>query len=107
MITLPKVAAVFADITVTAKLANGSAATVTGIDVAIVAPGAKPTTTTAWVAANWAAPLAQVLLVGSLATPVGAPPYRLNVPDVGGDLWARIVDNPEQVAALVAHIELE
>jgi hypothetical protein len=107
MQTLPRVAAKFADITVTATLANGGAATVTGVSVAIVPPGAKPTASTVWVAARWVAPVAQVLLIGPLCTPTSPPSYSLTVPAIGGDLWARVVDNPEVDAALVDHIELE
>jgi hypothetical protein len=107
MLRLPKVAAKFADITVTALLANGNTATITGVDVAIVPPGTKPDATTVWVAANWVTPLAQVLLIGPLCTPTSPPPYKLTVPAIGGDLWGRVTDNPEVDAALVDHIELE
>lgn len=107
MITLPKTAAIFADITVTALLSNGDPATLTGVDVALVAAGARPGALTTWVASSYAAGVARVLLVGSLAVPTSPPPYRLSVPDVGGDLWARVTDNPEIVVALVAHIEME
>lgn len=104
---LPKVAAKFADITVVAELANGTPTTLTGVDVAIVPPGTTPVASTTWVAANWVAPKAQVLLIGPLATVTSPPPYSLNVPAVGGDLWARVTDIPEVDAALVDHIELE
>jgi hypothetical protein len=104
---LPRVAAKFADITVTATLANGNPATITGVSVAIVPPGSLPTASTVWVAANWASPVAQVLLIGPLCSPTSPPAYQLTVPSVGGDLWARVIDNPEVDAALVDHIELE
>lgn len=104
---LPRVSAKFADITVVATKADGTPATIAGVAVAIVPPGSTPTATTVWVAANWVSPVAQVLLVGPLATPTSPPPYALTVPAVGGDLWAQVVDNPESDAALVDHIELE
>lgn len=104
---LPRVAAKYADITVTATLATGAPTTISGVDVALVPPGSTPTATTVWVASRWVSPVAQVLLIGPLAT-VGSPPtYSLTVPAVGGDLWARVTDTPEIDAALIDHIELE
>lgn len=104
---LPRIAAKFADITATAFKADGTTTTISGVEVAIVPSGSAPTAATVWVAANHAAPVWQVLLIGPLASPASPPSYSLNVPATGGDLWARITDSPEIDAALADHIELE
>jgi hypothetical protein len=104
---LPRVAAKFANITVSITLANGDPVTVNGIDVAIVPAGTAPTATTIWVGSHWTPPDATVLLIGPAATVTAPPDYSLTVPAVGGDLWARIVDSPETDVALIDHIELE
>lgn len=108
MLTLPRTAAKFADIAVTATLATGGAATVTGVDVALVPAGTMPSATTTWVAAHQAGSVWQVLLVGPDAIPTSPPVYKLSIPATGGwDLYGRVTDNPEVDVALIDHIEME
>ena len=87
------------DVTVTATLANGSPATLTGVNMAIVPPGASPNHATPWLAASYSNGVASILVAGpEYQNPPG---NALVVPPVGGDLWAQVVDNPETDAKLV------
>lgn len=90
----------YAKVTVTATLANGDPATLTGVDVALLAPRSTPTAATTWTAATYAAGVATVLLAGPDADPAGA----LVVPATGADLWIRVVDSPEVDATRVQRI---
>lgn len=90
----------YAKVTVTAALANGDPATLTGVDVALLAPRSTPTAATTWTAATYAAGVATVLLAGPDADPAGA----LVVPATGADLWIRVVDSPEVDATRVQRI---
>jgi hypothetical protein len=90
----PQAAIKFFDFDVTATNPDGSPATLAGVDVALLAPGTTPDGTTSWTAAGYSGTTASVLLAGPAAT--GAPSNALAIPaTVGGDLWARNVDNPE------------
>lgn len=101
---LPRIAAKFADVTASATLADGTPASIFGMDFAIVPPGASPTATTVWLSSTPGDGGFTILLAGPAVTPV--PDGALVVPEPGGDLWARVVDVPETDAALVERISL-
>lgn len=90
----------YARIPVTATLASGAAATITGVDVALLPPRTTPTATTTWTAATYASGVATVLLAGPDAAGSGA----LVVPASGADLWIRVTDTPEVDAEKIARI---
>lgn len=81
----------YRDYTVTATLKNGSPATLTGVSVAILPSGTRPTGTTVWTAATYAAGVATVLFAGPDADPTGA----ITVPAGGGYVWIKVTDTPE------------
>lgn len=93
---------VYVKIPVTAKLADGTAATVTGIDVAVVPKRTGIDAATVWTASAYAAGTATVLLAGPAATATGALP----VPSGGADLWIRDADSPEITAVKVGSISI-
>lgn len=92
----------YVEIDVTATLANGDAAPLDGVDVALLAPRHTPTAATTWTAATYAAGTATVLLAGPEANPTGA----LVVPSGGADLWIRVTDEPEVDAARVERVSV-
>lgn len=94
----------YVDLEVTATLRDGTAATLTGVDVAILPYRTRPTAATAWTASTYAAGVATVLISGPDA---GGVPNALVVPDGGGELWVRVVDAPEVDAARVAFISVD
>lgn len=73
--------------------ATNQAATLAGVDLALLALGALPDSTTTWTASTYSSGVASASLAGSLVTspPAGA----LVVPDGGAGLWARITDTPD------------
>lgn len=85
---------------VTATLPDGTAATLAGVDVALLPPRTTPTGETMWTAATYSAGTATVLLAGPDADPGDA----LVVPATGADLWLRVTDNPEIDAERVERI---
>jgi hypothetical protein len=85
---------------VAAELLDGTATTITGVDVAILPPRATPTAATTWTPADYAAGVASVLVAWPDADPTDALP----VPTGGGDLWARVIDVPEVLVARVARL---
>lgn len=95
---LSRIDRVYAHIPVTATLADGDTATVTGADVAIVRHRGAPTGATTWTPTAYAAGTAVVLLAGPDADPTAALP----VPAGRSDLWLRITDTPEVQAVKVA-----
>lgn len=97
---LSRIDRLYASIDVTGTLADGSPATITGVDVALLAPRATPVAATVWTAATYADGTARVLLAGPDANPVGA----LAVPAGGGDLWIRVTDTPEVDATKVERV---
>lgn len=99
---LTRIERVTARVTVTAKLADGTPATVTGVSVALLGSGAKPTVGTTWTTATFSAGVATVLLAGPDADPTAA----LVLPLAGADLWIRDVENPEVTATMVDHISV-
>lgn len=90
----------YAHVAVTAALHDGTAATPTGVEVALLAPRTTPGSATAWTVSTYTAGDAVVLLAGPEADPTGA----LVVPADGADLWIRVTDNPEVTAAKVARL---
>lgn len=75
----------------TATLPDGTAATIAGVDVAFLPPGARPGGSTAWTAGGWNGQQVTVLLAGPSADPTGA-----TVLDVGAHVpWFRVTDAPE------------
>lgn len=97
---LSRIDRIYAKIPITAKLADGTTATIGAVDVALLPPRTTPTGATVWTVATYAAGVATVLLAGPDADPAGA----LVVPTGGADLWARVVDTPEVDAALVGRV---
>lgn len=100
--TLSRIDRLYRRYTVTATLAGGGPATLTGADVALLTPRSKPTGATVWTATDYAAGVATVLLAGPDADDTGA----LAVPAGGADLWIRVVDSPEVDAELVERISV-
>lgn len=90
----------YRDYTVTATKKDGTPATLTGVDVAILPPRSRPTLSTTWTAATYAAGVATVLLAGPDADPSAA----VVVPTGGGDLYIRVTDTPEIEAERVERI---
>jgi hypothetical protein len=85
---------------VAAELTDGTATTITGVDVALLPPRTTPTAATVWTAATYTGGVASVLVAGPDADPTDALP----VPAAGADLWARVVDVPEVLTARVARL---
>lgn len=97
---LARIEAKYAHIAVTAALADGTPAVPAGVDVALLPIYGRPIPDTAWTRATWADGEAVVLLAGPDTDPTGA----LVVPTPGADLWIRVTDVPEVVAARVDRI---
>lgn len=96
----------YVDVTVAATLANGTPATLAGVDLTVVPPGSSPDQHTVWTASSYnsTTKVATILVAGpNYATP---PAGSLVAPVTGGDLWARVTDTPEVDAALVDRIAL-
>jgi len=86
----------------TATYGDGTPATLTGVDVALLPPRRTPAADTTWTAATYAAPTATVLVAGPDADGTGA----LVVPAGGADLWVRATDTPEVTATRVTRISV-
>lgn len=97
---LTRISRKYAYVTLTATLADGSAATVDAVDVSLLPMGDTPTGTTEWIRFPYTDEGAVVLLAGPDADPEGA----LVVPEDGADLWARVIDDPEVDAAFIDSI---
>ena len=93
---------VYVKIPVTAALANGTAVTLTGIDVAAVPKRTAISATTVWTASTYTAGTATILVAGPAATATGALP----IPAGGADIYIRETDNPEVVAVKVGSISI-
>jgi hypothetical protein len=105
--TLSQLGIQFVDFTVTAtNNADGSAATLAGVDVAVLAPGATPAATTVWTASTYAAGTgtAVALLAGAAVAVVPAGALVISAP--GAVLWARTTDTPEVDVHAVGQITL-
>lgn len=99
-LTISRIDRVYRNYTITATEADGTAAVLAGVDVALLSPRATPTASTTWTAATYAAGVATVLLAG----PDGSGSGALVVPAGGADLWIRITDDPEIDAEMVERI---
>lgn len=93
---------VYAHLTVTATLFDGTPAAITGIQVAVLRRDVGPTGATVWTSATLVNGRWRVLLAGPYADPTGA----IMVPATGGDLWSRVTDNPEVQAMKVEAVEV-
>jgi hypothetical protein len=102
MATFSSIDRKYAHFPVTATLADGSAATISGVDVALLPYRTGPDASTTWTPAVYANGIATVLLAGPDADPTGA----LALPTGGASVWARVVDNPEVDAAMVGSISI-
>lgn len=94
--TLSRIDRLSRSLDVTAKFAG---LTVTGVDVALLAPRSAPTAATVWTPVTYAAGVATVLLAGPDADSSGA----LVVP-ASADLWMRVTDAPEVNAEYMERI---
>lgn len=93
---------IYAHMTVTATLFDGTAAAVTGIQAAVLRRGTAPSAATPWTSATLVNGRWRVLLAGPYADPAGA----IVVPATGGDLWARVTDNPEVQTVKVENVDV-
>lgn len=92
----------YVHITTSITLHDGTPASVSSLEGAIVRTGTTPGASQAWVTATALAGKWRLMLAGPYADSTGA----LVVPFVGGDLWVRVVDNPEILAKFAAHIDV-
>lgn len=100
MLTLSRVDRIYGRIDVTGTLADGSPATLSAVDVAIIPAHTRPTSTTVWTATALTGRTLSVLIVGPDADQTGA----LAVPGGDGELWLRVVDTPETQAVRVDRV---
>jgi hypothetical protein len=89
-------------LTVTATLANGTHPTLSSVDLVILPLYHKPNVHTQWL---------PIPVTGSTATfflsgPDAELESDLLVPELGGDVWARVVDNGETDVKFVERVEL-
>lgn len=96
---------------VTDTLADGTPAVITGVQCALLSYRSRgPSTSTVWKDAVWVAGTGgapgygKILVAGPDAADPGASGFQLG--SYGGDLWARVVDNPEIIPSPVARIDL-
>lgn len=89
-------------IPVSAAAADGTVATLTGFDVALVPIGGRVDSSTVWTAATFAAGVGTILLAGPDADPTGA----LAIPAAGADLCVRVTDSPEVDVAAVCRLHV-
>lgn len=101
-LVLSRIDRLYREYDVTATLAGGGPATLTGVDVALLPPRTTPTGATTWTPATYASGVATVLLAGPDADTTGA----LVVPEGGADVWIRVVDTPEVDAEKVERISV-
>jgi hypothetical protein len=93
-----RLARLLVEFEVAAVLLDGTATTVTGVDVAMLPWRATPTGATLWTPAAYDAGVASILAAWPDADPTGA----IQVPATGGGLWGRVIDVPEVLVALIA-----
>ncbi len=101
-LNMSRIDRLYRDYTVTATLAGGGAATLSGVDIALLPPGTSPSAATTWTATTYADGRARVLLAGPDADQNGA----IAVPAGGAFVWLRVVDNPEVDAELIDRIRI-
>lgn len=82
---------VYASIPVAAALADGTATTISGVDVALLPGRSDPDAATVWTSATYANGVATVLIAGPAADPTDA----LVCSGGYGALWVRVTDIPE------------
>ncbi len=101
---LSRVACKYVDIELTATLSNGENAPLAGVDVTVVRAGDSPDEATTWVATQYANGRATFMLAGPDA--INPPPAAVLVTEPGGDVWCRVVDQPETDAAMIDRVTL-
>ena len=99
---LSRIARKYARIPLTVTLADGSPASVPGVDVALLPLGATPTADTEWIPVTVDNGAAVVLVAGPDADPEDA----LVIPADGVYVWVRITDNPEVDVAKVGKLSV-
>lgn len=88
---LTRISRKYARLPLVATLADGSPATIAGVDVALTPVDGRVDAATAWTPAAPRDGVPHVLLAGPDADATGALP----VPEDGADLWGRVTDHPE------------
>lgn len=101
-LTISRIDRVYRDYEVSTTLRDGTAATPSGVDIALLPPGNTPNGTTTWTATTYSAGVATVLYAGPDASPSGA----LVVPAGGADVYLRVSDTPEVDAEKVERINV-
>jgi len=93
--------------------ADGNAISINGVDCALLPYRSRgPSAATVWKAAVYTAPVgdvpgsAKILVSGPDANDPGSDGFRMATTDVGGDLWARVLDVPEDNPVFIARIDL-
>lgn len=92
---------------------SGSPVSIAGVDAALLPYRSQgPTSSTVWKAAVYTAPSgsnpgsAKILISGPDANDPGNAGFRFASTDWGGDLWARVTDNPEVDPEFIERIDL-
>jgi hypothetical protein len=101
-VELSRIARLYVEVDVAATLPDGTPTTVSGVDLALLPPRTTPTAATTWTPAAYSAGVATLLVAGPDADPTDALP----VPATGADLWARVIDVPEVLAARIDRITI-
>lgn len=98
---------------VTPTDASGAPVVISGVQAALLPYRSKgPTTSTVWRTAVYNAGVgalpgsAKILIAGPDASDPGSNGFRMASSDFGGDLWARVVDNPEVDPEFIDRIDL-
>lgn len=99
-LTFTRISRKYVEVDVSALLADGAPATLTGADVALINP--PLTGATEWTAVDFADGVARFLVAGPDADPTGA----FVLPDGGAYVYLRVVDNPETDVARVGRINV-
>lgn len=100
MLSLSRVDRVYGRIDITGTLADGSPATLSAVDVAIIPAHTRPTSATTWTPVTLAGRIVSILIAGPDADPEDA----FTVPGGDGELWVRVTDNPEAQAVKVDRV---
>lgn len=82
-----------------ALISGGGPASITGLDVAALPKGSKPTSATTWTACTYTSATASTLFAGPDASPTGA-----IVVAADSDLWGRVTTLPEVDAFKIERI---
>lgn len=91
------------DIPFTVTLTDGSPATPTAVQVALLNRRASPTSGTTWTDATFAGGIVTVTIAGPDAETAGA----LGVPEAGADLWGKVSDASYVDAVLLLSVRVQ